>query len=162
MKEGLDINDNNNREEGLLNSIPKSNPFVVPDGFFETLPQSINKRIHKVKEPSLLSIIFPKTVRVTLASISAIALVFIGFLWFNNFGKDNIANFDDDIYFEEYLLGYIDYNPSGLYQFVYDEDITIEEASNKLEIDDDDDLFEFFISYANYYMMSPEQFNGDE
>ncbi|MBS4012997.1 MAG: hypothetical protein KGZ97_04445 [Bacteroidetes bacterium] len=161
MTNDFKINDELRDEGKLLNSIPKQNPFAVPDGFFETLPQSINKRIHKGQQPSLLSVLFPKPVRVAFASIAAIALVFAGVLWFNKIETGNIANFDDENYVEEYLLGYMDYNPSGLYQMVYDEDFDFTDANDKSEIDDDDDLFDMFIIYANYHMMSPDQFNGE-
>jgi hypothetical protein len=160
MDENLNINDKMENEEGMLNSIPKNNPFVVPQGFFETLPQSINKRIHQPIKPTLISVLFPAPVRVTLASIAALAVIFVGFLWFYNNEKNNIASYENDDMIEEYLVSYIDYNPAGLYQVVYDEDIS--EPNSTAEIDEDDDLFEFLVKYANYYMMSPEQFNGAE
>jgi hypothetical protein len=48
MSKERDIFDDNlEREAPMLNSIPKSNPFTVPDGYFDTLPALIVENCKK-------------------------------------------------------------------------------------------------------------------
>ena len=67
------------REAPVLRSIPKEDPFVVPDGFFEQFPHAVQQRITEKRErPSILS----GWLRPALAACAVVALVVIAWvLW---------------------------------------------------------------------------------
>ena len=142
-----------------LSSIPKENSFNVPEGYFETLPQSIGDRINQTKKPSFISVLFPVQVRVAFASIAAIAIIFVGFLWFNKLETHDYSLYDS--YVEDYLLGYYDLNPGGFYNILNEEDLFYDNETNGYT-EEEESLLEYLVSYSDLYYMSPFDFdNGD-
>ncbi|MFW5793056.1 MAG: hypothetical protein ACOCWC_02140 [Bacteroidota bacterium] len=144
-----------------LSSIPKQNPFVVPENYFETLSQDINKRIHKTKSPSLISALFPRRARIALVTLSAMLVLAFGFFWmFNSLNNEQAI---DDSFLEEYLVSYYEYNPSVFYQEVYNDEFY---ENDQLEVvpqsDEEEELLDYIMNNANFYMMSTDDFDEDD
>ncbi|MFZ1692091.1 MAG: hypothetical protein WAT74_02745 [Flavobacteriales bacterium] len=69
-------------EAPLLRSIPKVDPFVVPEGFFEQFPHQVQAAIAKKKAASWWSRLLPSTPAFRVAWASAAVLV-AALAWFN-------------------------------------------------------------------------------
>ncbi len=156
-----DSNKEFNNKYPELSSISKENPFEVPDGFFETLPQKITDRVHNTEKAPLLAKLFPVSVRVSLATITTIAVIFIGFLWISKMDNDYKPYYHNDEYIEDYLLSYYDYYPAEFYTMVAESDISFEDEILSDYPDNDDELFDYILNNAEFYMMNPEDFLDD-
>lgn len=165
MKDNKNTESNKFREQfPELSSVSKENPFKTPDGYFETLPQTINDRIHKSKKPSLISVILPAQVRVAVATISAVLLIVLGFFWL----YDTKTNGDElsDEYIEEYLIGYYQYNSSGFYELMADEEFSAVDAIDADEYSeleqDEEEVLDYIMNNASFYLMSYEDFEDNQ
>lgn len=69
-------------EAPLLRSIPKVDPFVVPEGFFEQFPHQVQAAIAKKKAASWWSKLLPTTPAFRVAWASAAVLI-AALAWFN-------------------------------------------------------------------------------
>ena len=152
-------NDDFKKQYPNLSSIPKENPFSTPGGFFETLPQSISSRIHKTKKPSLISVLFPAPVRLAFATVVVIAIIFVGFMWFNKLETNDEYIYDS--YVEDYLFSYYDMNSSGLYQVLSEEDLISENEVHEYT-EEDESILEYLVTYSGFYHMSPLDYNGSD
>lgn len=66
------------REAPVLRSIPKVDPFLVPDGFFERFPHAVQERVATKRRPSVLG----GLLRPAIAACSLLAVVIITWvLW---------------------------------------------------------------------------------
>jgi len=69
-------------EAPLLRSIPKVDPFVVPEGFFEQFPHQVQAAVAKKQAASWWSKLLPTTPAFRVAWASAAVLV-AALAWFN-------------------------------------------------------------------------------
>ena len=80
--------------------IPKARGFTVPDNYFDTFNGKLN---NKLKSETKVIPLYPiKRIIALVASIAAIAIIFIGYIWNSteDLSISALANTDIDAYFE--------------------------------------------------------------
>ena len=123
-----------------LEKFSGSNPFVVPQGFFGQMPESIAEKIHQRKRRTpreiFLLVLRPVAVAATLFAIAFAALFFL-----YQSGKGDLLSEHDNLIYEEYLAWYSDYQ-TDIYL-----DMVMDDTSPEEVVPSDDFIIEYILDY---------------
>ncbi len=136
----------------LLEQQQGKKPFSVPDGYFDTLAQSIQKRKENTSTflPSLS--FSTKVVRYALNGLLLLVVLAASLFLANYTSKNNTAlSQHEEALFQEHLAWYSEYQQEVYYDFLdhmdsYDEHIMEEEITME-----DENLMEYIMYYATYH-----------
>jgi hypothetical protein len=144
--------------ESKLIEFKKENPFSVPSGYFEELPQQIQQRLEKAPARKSIFIGIVKVPKLVWAGASLFLLIILGYSLFLNHKPEELTNVTNEFLFEDHLSWYSEYQPVAYYEMVLS-DIDESEDLEVFEDLTDDQLTEYLLEYDEYFMLlMPEDY----
>jgi hypothetical protein len=141
-----------------IGNLEKRNPFRVPDDYFEYLPHEIQKRKRVSESPAELWLgFFPREmIRITAVTLILIVAVATGLLLVNRHDQEMMVTHEDELYFEEYLAWYSEYQQLDFYIFISENNFQADDGLASEEL-----LIDYLIDYSYYYQQSIDELIED-
>jgi hypothetical protein len=142
-----------------LGNLETTNPFMVPNGYFEYLPHEIQKRKRVSESPAELWLgFFPREmIRIAAVTLILVVAVATGLLLVNRPDQQMMVNHEDDeLYFEEYLAWYSDYQQLDFYELISENNFQADDGLASEEL-----LIDYLIDYSYYYQQSIDELIED-
>lgn len=139
-----------NFEQELRNIAPglknqsRENPFTVPDGYFEELPQHIATKIASTNNKLSVFPAFQKILRPVAVAASVLVFAISAFLLLQKSENGNLLSESELMVYENSLAWYSEYQ-TGVYY-----DILLDEAEEYEEELDSNAVIEYFMDHHGY------------
>lgn len=135
-----------------LSELGKENPFLLPSGYFDELPQQIQQRLENAPERTSLLFGLIRSPKMVFAGMSLFLLLLLGYHIFLNDSKEELPIFANEFFFDDHLAWYSEYQPEAYYEMIFSE---YEETDDAWGIDDltDDQLTEYLLEYDEYFLL---------
>jgi len=141
-----------------LEKLREQNPFLVPEDYFETFPEQIQSKISAKQSAThtRFAIKFGILQKLMVSSIAVVLLALAGYQFFLTDHGDSFMGSADQIWIEEHMDWYADYEADVFYDLLF----------SYYEPFDEDELFtdEAIVDYLlekDYYFIEQVLFNYD-
>ncbi len=135
-----------------LEKLKGENPFHVPAGYFETLPQSISNRIHSTTSSEKGVFGFITLPRLAVITTAVLLFAFMGYFFYQHMPSEPYLTEAEQELFDNHLAWYSNYQTDAYYDIILD----IENDSEMTEmVFDEDEVLEYILNYTEYYLDFP-------
>lgn len=135
-----------------LENLKGENPFHVPAGYFETLPQSISNRIHSTTSSKKGAFGFITLPRLAVITTAVLLFAFMGYFFYQHMPSEPYLTEAEQELFDNHLAWYSNYQTDAYYDIILD----IENDSEMTEmVFDEDEVLEYILNYTEYYLDFP-------
>ncbi len=135
-----------------LEKLKGDNPFQVPAGYFETLPESINNRIHSTSSSKKGAFGFFTLPRLAIITTAVLLLAFAGYFFYLQMPAETYLTEAEQELYDDHLAWYSNYQTDAYYDILMDNGFDTEFSELVFE---EDDVLEYLLSYTGYYLDFP-------
>jgi len=145
--------ENDTQQEGFdispeLEKLRTQNPFRIPQNYFEHLPIDIQnrKRNSSFARSSVLTFVSGRVVGYAAGVAICVCVFVAGLFLLENSGNQSYMASDTELFYDDYLNWYSDYQQVDVYEFILAENIWYDDVKD----DEDIQLYEYLFGYSFY------------